>query len=178
MTQAVAVQMRSMGKLLIFLIAFAGVSMSFARVERLDDSASPRASVMSPPMVSEQGRPLEQYLSGPFPTVGMVSFGRVEYRLATAKYMGLSARIYFVVPAFIAGLRSPTGLMVQWRANGFFASGAARPGSRTLVWSGTVREALMSEVFDLGMRIDLRELQLRAGENLSFESYFEIEVFP
>ncbi len=178
MTLLFAARARGTGKLLGFLLLAMCLSSSFARVERLDDSASPRASVISPPMVSEQGRPLEQYLSGPLPTVGIVNFGRVEYRLATAKYLGQIARIYYVVPVFIAGLRSPSGLLVQWRTTGAFASGSARPGMRTLVWSGTVRDAMMSEQLELNMRIDLRELQLRTGENLSFESFFEIEVSP
>ncbi len=153
-------------------------SPGFARVERLDDSASPRSHVTSPPMLSEQGQPLDRYTPGPSPTVGIVKFGRVEYKLATARFVGKQARIYYVIPAAIAGLRSPAGLRVEWRGNGIFADGVARPGQRTLVWSGIVREAYMSEGLDLTMRIELRELQLRQGVGLAFESYFEIEVSP
>ena len=163
--------------LLALCLAF-GAAPGFARVERLDDSASPRSQVTSPPMLSEQGQPLDRYIPGPPATVGVVKFGRVEYKLATARFVGKQARIYYVIPAAIAGLRSPAGLRVEWRGNGIFADGAARPGQRTLVWSGIVREAYMSEGLDLTMRIELRELQLRQGAGLAFESYFEIEVSP
>lgn len=155
-----------------------GAAPGFARVERLDDSASPRSHVTSPSMLSEQGWPLDRYVPGPAPTVGIVKFGRVEYKLATARFAGKQARIYYVIPAAIAGLRSPAGLRVDWRGNGIFADGVARPGQRTLVWSGLVHEAYMSEGLDLTLRIDLRELQLRPGVGLAFESFFEIEVSP
>lgn len=150
----------------------------FARVERLDDSASPRSQVTAPPMLSEHGQPLDRYAGGPAPTIGIVKFGRVEYKLATAQFVGRQARIHYVVPAAIAGLRTPAGLRVEWRGHGLFRDGVARPGQRTLVWSGIVREAAMSEALDLTLRIELRELQLRPGEGLAFESFFEIEVSP
>ncbi len=149
---------------------------SFARAERLDDSASPRSQVVSPPMLSEYGRPLDKPSAGPAPNFGIVKFGRIDYKLATAKFIGKSARIFYVVPAAIAGLRSPGGLRVDWRGSGLFADGSARPGDRVLVWSGTVREAFISEGLNLTMQVELRQLQLRNG--LAFESYFEIEVSP
>ena len=165
----------------IFVAALLGsVTMpGHATIERLDDSASPRNLVNSPPMVSEQGLPLSQYFPGtPAPQVGIVNFGRIDYKLATSRYIGKAARIYYVIPAVIAGLRSPAGLKVEWRGNGIFANGSARPGERTLVWSGIVRDAAVTESLTLTMRIQLRELQLRAGQGLAFESYFEIEVSP
>ncbi|HEY0201605.1 MAG TPA: hypothetical protein VGC24_07925 [Burkholderiaceae bacterium] len=150
-----------------------------ALVERLDDSASPRPMVTSPPMVSELGVPLSQYVPGkPAPTQGIVRFGRIEYKLATGRYIGKNARIYYVVPANIQGLRSPAGMRVKWRGSGGFADGIARPGDRVLVWVGMVRDAFMTEQLELTMHLELRELQLRQGENLAFESYFEIEVSP
>ena len=169
---------RALRTLLLTLCLAFGASTGFAHVERLDDSASPRSQVTSPPMLSEQGQPLDRYVPGPAATVGIVKFGRVEYKLATARFVGKQARIYYVIPAAIAGLRSPTGLRVEWRGTGIFADGAARPGQRTLVWSGIVRDAYMSEGLNLTMRIDLRELQLSRGAGLAFESFFEIEVSP
>jgi hypothetical protein len=166
-------------KLHVLVLCLAlGAAPCFAHVERLDDSASPRGQVTSLPMLSEQGQPLDKYMAGPAPTVGIVKFGRVEYKLATARFVGKPARIYYVVPAVIVGLRSPTGLRVEWRGNGNFADGIARPGQRVLVWSGLVRETYMSVGLDLTMRIELRELQLRSGAGLAFESFFEIEVSP
>lgn len=178
MTSHLASSLHAMCLLLLALCLATGSSPGFARVERLDDSTSPRSQVTSPPMLSEQGQPLDRYIPGPAPTVGVVKFGRVEYRLATARFAGKQARIYYVIPVAIAGLRSPAGLRVEWRGHGLFADGVARPGQRTLVWSGTVRDATMSESLDLTMRIELRELQLRPGAGLAFESFFEIEVSP
>jgi hypothetical protein len=160
-------------------VAFALLALtSLARAERLDDSASPRSQVTSPPMVSEQGYPLDQFQPGPQSLVGVVKFGRVDYKLATGKFVGKMARIYYVIPAVISGLRSPAGLQVEWRGNGLFANGTARPGERKLVWTGRVQDAFMSEGLDLTMKIDLRELQTRAGQGLAFESFFDIELLP
>ena len=163
----------------ILSLLFASLAFSsLAHAERLDDSASPRSQVTSPPMVSEQGYPLDQFKPGPQPLIGIVKFGRVDYKLATGKFIGRMARIYYVIPALINGLRSPAGLQVEWRSNGLFANGTARPGERKLVWSGVVRDAFMSEGLDLTMKIELRELQTRAGQGLAFESYFDIELMP
>ena len=143
--------------------------------ERLDDSASPRSRVQARVVLSDEGRPLADSQR---PTFAQVTFGRVDYKLSTGRYVGRQARIYYVVPAFIAGLRSPAGLLVEWRGSGLFASGRARPGERSLVWSGVVPGPWMSEGLDLAFRVDLRELQLQRDGRFGFESYFEIEVSP
>lgn len=152
-------------------------NVAVARTERLDDSASPRAVVTSPPMLSEFGQPLSAAVRGPQPQYGIVKFGRIDYKLATARYIGKPARVFFVVPASIPGLRTPMGLRVDWVGNGVFASGSARPGERTLVWTGTVREAFINEGLTMTMQVELNQL-LRASSGLAFESYFEIEVSP
>ena len=139
-----------------------------AQIARLDDSTSPRAQVSAD---FRQAQMVDaQTLNLPF--------GRVEYRLATAPYMGRQARIYYVIPPAVAGLRSPASLQVQWRGGGTFQGGAGRPGDRVLVWSGVVRAPWMTETFDLQLRLDPRQLQLGQGGSLSFESYFEIEIQP
>jgi hypothetical protein len=145
---------------------------------RLDDSASPRAVVQSRQVLSERGLPLDRPDGGPPPVFGIVHFGRVEYRLATAAYVGRRARIHYVVPPLIPGLRSPTGLRVEWRTQGLFSNGTARAGERVLVWTGMVREPFMTEAFDLTLQVRLSELALRANAPLAFESYFEIETLP
>lgn len=137
-------------------------------VARLDDSASPRAHVS---IDFQQARPLDANTLA-------LPFGRVEYRLATAPHVGRRARIFYVVPPAIPGLRSPAGLQVQWRSQGTFADGTARPGDRIPVWNGVVQTPWMSETFDLQLRLDPRLLQLGRGGALSFESYFEIETLP
>ena len=143
--------------------------------ERLDDSASPRSRVQSQTVMSDEGRPLADSLN---PTRANVNFGRINYKLATAPYIGKQARIYFVIPAQIQGLRSPAGLRVQWRGSQQFASGTARPGERQLVWTGPITTPWITEDIELSYEVDLRELELPRSGSFGFESYFEIEVFP
>lgn len=143
--------------------------------DRLDDSASPRSRVPATIVMTNEGRPLSDSLR---PTSATIRFGRVDYKLATARYLGKQARIYFVVPPMIPGLRSPAGLRVEWRASRLFAPGTAHPGERQLVWSGIVREPWMFEGLDLMFHLDLREMQLARDGLFGVECYFEIEVLP
>lgn len=147
----------------------------YAITERLDDSASPRSRVASQTNLGDQGRLVA---NNPAASTATLKFGRVNYKLATAKYAGKQARIYYVVPLGIVGLRSPVGLKIEWRGNGIFSNGQARPGERTLVWTGIVHDTWMTEGLDLTMQVDLREIRLPPGANFGFESYFEIETLP
>ena len=150
------------------LAVLMGCATAHAQVARLDDSTSPRALVNAD---FRQAQMLDaQTISLPF--------GRVEYRLATAQYVGRKARIYYVIPLAIQGLRSPSGLQVQWQGSGSFQSGAGRPGERVQVWNGVVRAPWITETFDLTLRIEQRQLQMGPGGRLGFESYFEIEIQP
>lgn len=146
---------------------------ALALVERLDDSASPSAQVRA----QDDHSPVTAPGAAASPIV-RIAFGRVQYRLATARHVGRQARIYYVLPMAVAGLRSPAGLQVSWRADGRFASGSGRPGDRVLVWSGPVRDAWIAEAFDLSWQVDTRELRLMRGMPLGFEAYFEIETLP
>lgn len=164
----------------LWVVALAGglaAAPALAQRARLDDSLSPRPQVLSRQILTEHGRPLDDMLAPPAQT-GFVRFGLVEYRLTTAAYLGQRARIYYVVPAFVPGLRSPQGLRMSWRGSGRFADGSARAGERVLVWSGVVREKMMREALDLTMEVSLRELAVRPQGGLSVECYFEIEVTP
>lgn len=150
-----------------------------AQGTRLDDSLSPRPQIVAPRVLSEHGRPLDDMAPGtPVPQYGISRFGPIEYRLATGPYVGKRARIYFVVPALVQGLRSPSGLRMSWHGSGRFADGSARGGERRLVWTGVVREPVMRETLDLTMEVRLADLMLRPQGALSVESYFEIEVMP
>lgn len=140
------------------------------QVHRLDDSASPRnqveARIDDSPLTAHQG------------TTVQVRFGRIEYRLATIPYTGRRARIFYVVPPVINGLRAPTGVQLHWRGGRQFADGSARPGERRPVWSGVVREPWMSDSLELVLELDARQLRVLPGADLGFEAYFEIEVMP
>ena len=138
-----------------------------AVTQRLDDSQSPRQRVESP-IVKFNKTPYDDTS----PTHADIRFGWVEYRLNTARYVGKSARIYYVVPMNIANLASPRGLRVDWKTRNGFAAGSARPGDRVLVWSGVVKSAMVEDSFDLSMTAELAYVRGRLG----FESYFEIEV--
>lgn len=140
----------------------------WAQVARLDDSASPRTHVSSD---FSQARGMDGRMV-------VHSLGRIEYRLATAPFLGLQSRIFYVIPSLIPGLRSPAGMQIGWQGSGAFASGSGRPGDRVPVWSGVVQSAWMTEILDLTLRIDPYELRLPPGSALSFESYFEIETLP
>jgi hypothetical protein len=146
---------------------------AMALVERLDDSTSPSAQVRAQ---GDDHAPVTAP-GTPSPIV-RIAFGRVQYRLATARYLGRQARIYYVLPMAVPGLRSPAGLQVSWRTNGLFSSGSGRPGDRVPVWSGTVRDAWMTEALDLSWQVDAREVRLSRGMPLGFEAYFEIETLP
>jgi len=124
-------------------------------------------------VLGNDGRPLADRLNA---TVAIVQLGRVEYRLATARYLGKEVRIYYAVPALIEGLRSPAALRVEWRGNGGFGSGAARAGERQLVWTGIVREPWMSTALELAFNVDLQQMQFPRNGVFGFEPYFEIEV--
>lgn len=165
----------SKGVALFFAACFLLLSRPVFAAERLDDSASPRSRVQAQTVMSDEGRPLADSLN---PTRANVNFGRISYKLATAPYVGKQARIYFVIPGLIQGLRSPAGLRVQWRGSQQFASGTARPGERQLVWTGLVNTPWISEDIELSYEVDLRELELPRDGSFGFESYFEIEVFP
>jgi len=159
--------------LLLALALAAGGAVRAA--ERLDDTASPRSRVTPRVVLSDEGKPL---ITSRKPTRAMVQVGRVDYRLNTARYAGRSARIYFVVPAQINGLRSPAGLRVEWRGGSAFAAGSGHPGERQLVWSGVVPGPWITESLDLSFEVELAQLQLQADGQFGFEPYFEIEIAP
>ncbi|MET3178527.1 UNVERIFIED_ORG: hypothetical protein ABIC43_001681 [Variovorax guangxiensis] len=144
------------------------VAPAWANIARLDDSTSPRAHVRSD---FSNAQAMDGH-------VVVLPLGRIEYRLAMTPHVGRRARIFYVIPANVAGLRSPAGMQVQWRGSGAFASGSGRPGDRVQVWNGVVQAPWMNETFDLTLRIDPRELRMPAGSALSFESFFEIETLP
>lgn len=141
---------------------------AWAQIARLDDSASPRAQVQTD---FGRAQPVDAH------TVRL-ALGRVDYRLATAPYVGRRARIFYVVPAQIAGLRSPGALTVQWGAGALLGAGQAQAGMRVPVWTGVVRGPWLQDAIELTLLIDTRALQLPGRMPLSFESYFEIEVLP
>ena len=77
-----------------------------AGVARLDDSASPRARVDTD---FRRAQPVDGIRFD-------LPFGRIDYRLATAPYVGRRARIFYVIPAVIPGPVSYTHLTLPTKA--------------------------------------------------------------
>ena len=135
---------------------------------RLNDSSSAR-SQLSAPLRSA---------AGAGDTNLATARTRIEYRLATARYTGKSARVYFVIPALVPGVVNPSALQLEWRGQGLLGQGRARLGERVLVWTGTVPGPWLTDTLDITLQLDPSGMRLPAGMPLRFEPYFEIEVFP
>lgn len=141
-----------------------------AAPKRLDDRGSPRSvvNVESRWLHSGEGLTPEQ-LNAMVATVT-----NLEFRLDTSAYVGKRARIYLVIPEVVQGLRSPSGMRVEWTSRGNFLAGAALPGQRTLVYDGLVQRPSLHEALDLSVYLDARYLE----RGLRFDPVFEIDVAP
>ena len=84
------------------------VAPAWANIARLDDSTSPRAHVRSD---FSNAQAMDGH-------VVVLPLGRIEYRLAMTPHVGRRARIFYVIPASVAGLRSPAGMRGQGRGSG------------------------------------------------------------
>lgn len=92
---------------------------------------------------------------------------RVNVRLATATWLGRSARIYMVLPSETSG-----SVKVAWRGQGLLQDGQLVPGQRALVYSGIIREKRMEDVIDV--RVEADGTRIIAPQQLRF--HFEIDV--
>jgi hypothetical protein len=138
---------------------------------RLDDTASPRSRIDVKPRWAHA----EEVGDNPERVNAMLAqVPNLEVRLNTSKYVGKTARIWLVVPDFVPGLRSPNGMRVEWRTRGTLFGGSALPGTRTVVYDGVVRQALVTDFLDLTLHLDARFLE----RGLRFEPTFEIDVAP
>jgi hypothetical protein len=118
---------------------------------------------------------VEEGLSDPARLNAIVAeIPNLEVRLATAKFVGKQARVYMVVPDFVPGLRSPSGMRVEWRTRGKLLGGSALPGTRALVYDGLIGQAILGDYLDMTLYLDARFLD----RGLRFEPYFEIDVAP
>ena len=149
-------------------------------VERLDDSASRQYAVLPQRTVLTSANASGvAFGDGASQATGAtLSFGRINYRLATARYVGKRARIYLAIPLATNVVTTPAALKLEWRGTRAFASGSGHPGDRVLVWQGVVASAWLDEDVELTLHVDLRHLQNSARATAGFESYFEIEASP
>lgn len=153
----------------LFLVLGAGAALPVqAQIARLDDSTSPRAVVQ---VDMAQARPAGA-------NAVQLPLGRIEYRLATAPYVGRSARIYYVIP-LQTGAIPPGGLTLHWQGGRYFSSGSGRPGDRVPVWTGRVEGPWMTDTLDVSLQFDQGALRrMHATPSLALEPHFEIEVLP
>lgn len=152
-----------------------GTSLAAQTVHRLDSSASPRQKVAALQVLNENGRPFAQT---PFSREAHAQFGRVEFRLSTAAFVGRRARIDLVLPPSVPGLRRASGLVYHWRGVDGTLSGQVYPGQRLPVWTGTIEQALTTLSIDLGMRLDVTAMGDSTGGQVGVEPVFELAVLP
>lgn len=154
----------------LLLVACLAVAAT-ATAARLDDSASPRQRFdLSPRWVHEHDTG-----GSPDRLNAMVAeMANVEVRLNTTAYVGKRGRIYLVLPPVVAGLRSASGMRVEWRTRGTLLDGAALPGDRTLLYDGPISRPSINEIFDFVIHLDARHM---AG-GLRFDPTFEIDLAP
>ena len=96
----------------------------------------------------------------------------VEIRLNTAKYLNQRARIYLRLPVNVRGLRNPDSLRMTWTTNGLFSDGSVTPGTRQLIYQGTISEQVMRDIFNFSFEMDGRDL----SQTLRLVPVYEIEI--
>jgi hypothetical protein len=138
--------------------------------ETLDDSLSPQQQLN---LNFEWKIPL---YSGPADdrslTAVVARANNVETRLNTAKYRGQRARIYLGLPINVRGLRNPDSLRMTWTTNGLFSDGSVTPGTRQLIYQGTISEQEMRDIFNFSFEMDGRDL----SQTLRLVPVYEIEI--
>lgn len=154
---------------LLLVVLLAATATAFAA--RLDDSASPRQRFDLTPRWLHDG---DAAGSSDRLNAMVAEVTNVEVRLNTAPHVGTRARIYLVLPPIVTGMRSASGMRVEWRTRGHFLAGSALPGDRTLLYDGPISRPLESEIFDFVIYLDARHM----GGGLRFDPTFEIDVSP
>lgn len=87
--------------------------------------------------------------------------------------VGKSVRIFLVLPAATQGAGGRNGLEVEWKTQGVFRAGSARPGDRVLFFEGRTSEPLLRDLIAYTFRIDARH----STGAIRFEPEYEIEEY-
>lgn len=98
----------------------------------------------------------------------IIGRSQVNVKLATAPWLGKTGRIYMVLPADSTG-----SVRIKWRTHGLMLDGELVAGGRTLVYSGTIRERRMEDVFDVQIEADGNRLS--QVQQLRFHFEFDAE---
>lgn len=85
--------------------------------------------------------------------------------------VGKNVRIFLVLPAATQGAGGRNGLEVEWRTQGVFHSGNARPGDRVVFYDGSVQQPELRDFVAYTFRIDARY----STAPIRFEPEYDIE---
>jgi len=88
-----------------------------------------------------------------------------------ANFIGKNVRIFLVMPPQIPGVAGQTGMEVEWRTQGVFLPGKARPGERVLFFEGVIQQSPLRDLIAYTFRMDARYNQ---GQ-VRFDPAYEIE---
>ena len=78
---------------------------------------------------------------------------QVRVRLNVKPWLGLSGKIYMVLPAQLPG-----DITASWTTTGRLLPGQVQAGSRTLVYSGTINSAVLEDTLMLSLTVDGRRM--------------------
>ncbi len=139
--------------------------------KRLDDSASPRKRVVA--QVEWVGADRMSHLSEDELNKMVAHIRGLEVILDTSAFLGKKARIFLGLPSRIRGMRGATGFRMEWQTQGLFSTGSVVPGNRQLIFEGTITAKQLTDIFDITIYIDTREMT----QALNFDPIYEIEPF-
>ncbi|HYA38812.1 MAG TPA: hypothetical protein VEI74_11150 [Candidatus Methylomirabilis sp.] len=88
-----------------------------------------------------------------------------------AEYIGKNVQIFLIMPPQIPGVIGPAGMEVEWRTQGVFLPGKARPGERVLLFQGVIRQSPLRDLIAYTFRVDAR---YNNGQ-IRFDPFYEIE---
>jgi hypothetical protein len=86
-------------------------------------------------------------------------------------FVGKRVRILLVAPAQIRGITDCRGLEMEWKTQGTYLPGRARPGDRVLLYQGTVTSAVLRDMITFTYQINADYVD----GPISVEPIYEIE---
>lgn len=86
-------------------------------------------------------------------------------------YVGKNVQIFLIMPPQIPGVLGPAGMEVEWRTQGVFLPGKARPGERVLFFQGVIQQSPLRDLIAYKFRMDAR---YNNGQ-VRFDPIYEIE---
>ncbi len=88
-----------------------------------------------------------------------------------AAFIGKNVRIFLIMPQQTPGIAGPTGMEAEWRTQGVFLPGSARPGERVLFFQGVIQQSPLRDLIAYTFRMDAR---YNTGQ-VRFDPIYEIE---